>query len=351
MVSTAPRSTPCTRGPTACRIAGLVLHPDIMGLRPLFDDLCRRLATHGFAVCAPEPFARAPADVVSAESRGAHGVRRRELDDDFQIGDLEAAADYLVVHDDVREVAVIGFCMGGMQALKAAATGRFDRAVAFYGMIRVPDGWQGPSPASRSTPPPTSARRSRSSAASTLHARGRHRGAARRVGRPARLRDRRVPRGRPRLRARPRTPGAPPRRRRRRLAPGPQRSCRPNGGRRGERRAVPSSERGVRLRTSSRALRSRILYRSRPSISSQPRRANSARALFTRSRLAPTRTASSSWVSGSRNWSLTPGELEQSLGRPGGHVEEHRVGQGFVGGAEPASQYADHHPEQLRAPP
>jgi carboxymethylenebutenolidase len=29
--------------------------------------------------------------------------------------------------------------------LKAAATGRFDRAVAFYGMIRVPADWVGPS--------------------------------------------------------------------------------------------------------------------------------------------------------------------------------------------------------------
>ena len=34
--------------------------------------------------------------------------------------------------------------MGGMYALKAAATGRFDRAVAFYGMIRVPEDWRGP---------------------------------------------------------------------------------------------------------------------------------------------------------------------------------------------------------------
>ena len=67
-----------------------------------------------------------------------------QLDDDLQIGDLEAAADYLVVHDDVREVGVLGFCMGGMQVLKAAATGRFDRAVAFYGMIRVPEDWVGP---------------------------------------------------------------------------------------------------------------------------------------------------------------------------------------------------------------
>jgi carboxymethylenebutenolidase len=124
--------------------SGIVLHPDIMGLRPLFDDLCRRLATHGFAVCAPEPFARAPADVLTAEEPSARMAYAKELDDELQLGDLEAAADYLVIHDDVSEVAVIGFCMGGMQVLKVAATGRFDRAVAFYGMIRVPDDWVGP---------------------------------------------------------------------------------------------------------------------------------------------------------------------------------------------------------------
>jgi carboxymethylenebutenolidase len=123
---------------------GLVVHPDIMGVRPLFDDLCRRLATHGFAVCAPEPFIRAPDDVRGAGDPSARMAYVKELDDELQLGDLEAAADYLVVHDDVREVAVLGFCMGGMQVLKAAATGRFDRAVAFYGMIRVPSDWVGP---------------------------------------------------------------------------------------------------------------------------------------------------------------------------------------------------------------
>ena len=96
-------------------VAGLVLHPDIMGIRPLFDDLCRRLATHGFAVCAPEPFARAPVEVrASADADGAAWATCASSTTTLQIGDLEAAADYLVVHDDVREVAVIGFCMGGM---------------------------------------------------------------------------------------------------------------------------------------------------------------------------------------------------------------------------------------------
>ena len=41
-----------------------------------------------------------------------------------------------------EEVSIIGFCMGGMYTLKAAGTGRFWRAAAFYGMIRVPEQWQ-----------------------------------------------------------------------------------------------------------------------------------------------------------------------------------------------------------------
>src|SRR5207247_5366540 len=63
--------------------------------------------------------------------------------DDLQIGDLEVAADYLVVHDDVGWGSVLGFCMGGMQVLKAAASGRFDRAVSFYGMVRAPSDGEG----------------------------------------------------------------------------------------------------------------------------------------------------------------------------------------------------------------
>jgi carboxymethylenebutenolidase len=127
--------------PDGLPTSGIVLHPDLMGLRPLFDDLCRRLATHGFAVVAPEPFGRAAAeDVAEVAQRMAVA---KDLDDDLQIGDLEAAADYLVIHDDVSQIAVMGFCMGGMQVLKAAATGRFDRAVAFYGMIVPPEGWKG----------------------------------------------------------------------------------------------------------------------------------------------------------------------------------------------------------------
>jgi carboxymethylenebutenolidase len=63
------------------------------------------------------------------------------LDDDRQVGDLTDAGAHLRGLG-AEPVAVLGFCMGGMYALKAAGTGAFDRAVAFYGMIRVPPQWQ-----------------------------------------------------------------------------------------------------------------------------------------------------------------------------------------------------------------
>jgi carboxymethylenebutenolidase len=118
-------------------VRGVALAPDIMGLRPLFDDLCARLATeYGWAVCAPEPF---PGRTdLSIEDRLGSGVA--SLNDHEVLGDLVDAA----AATGCERVAVIGFCMGGMYALKAAATGAFDRAVAFYGMIRLPDEWTGP---------------------------------------------------------------------------------------------------------------------------------------------------------------------------------------------------------------
>lgn len=113
---------------------GLVVIPDIMGLRPLFDDLCARLAAEqGWVVCAPELWPGHEHQPI--EWRLEHVG---DLDDDRVVGDAVAAADAT----GCDRVAVIGFCMGGMYTLKAAASGRFDRAAAFYGMIRVPEHWR-----------------------------------------------------------------------------------------------------------------------------------------------------------------------------------------------------------------
>lgn len=118
---------------------GLVLLPDIGGLRPLMDDHVRTLSeATGWPVCAPEPWpGREHLDIT--ERLGAVGT----LDDADVLADAAAAADAT----RAAEVAVLGFCMGGMYALKASASGRFSRAVAFYGMIRVPDQWASPTQA------------------------------------------------------------------------------------------------------------------------------------------------------------------------------------------------------------
>jgi carboxymethylenebutenolidase len=132
-----------------------VLVPDVMGLRPLFDDMCARLATeHGWAVCAPEPFPGH--EDFTIDQRFAH---MPSVTDDQRLGDLLASAGVLERQAGVDRIGVLGFCMGAMYTLKAAGTGRFDRAVAFYGMLTVPDAWKGDGHGepleSLSTPSPT----------------------------------------------------------------------------------------------------------------------------------------------------------------------------------------------------
>jgi carboxymethylenebutenolidase len=133
---TLPSGTPAeTARPEGSPARGMVVVPDIAGLRPLFDDLVARLAAqHQWAVIAPEPFPGREAMTLEERMAAMPG-----LDDERQVADIVAAADTL----GVEPVGILGFCMGGMYTMKAAATGRFDRAAPFYGMIRVPEAWRG----------------------------------------------------------------------------------------------------------------------------------------------------------------------------------------------------------------
>ena len=131
---TLPTGTPAeTAGRSTER--GLVVVPDIMGLRPLFDDLVARLADEWeCAVVAPDLYA-GQADL---DLQGRFGAAAGLRDDDV-LGDMVAAADAT----GAERVGAIGFCMGGMYVNKAVSTGRFDRLASFYGMIHIPDGWVG----------------------------------------------------------------------------------------------------------------------------------------------------------------------------------------------------------------
>ena len=115
-------------------VMGLVIMPDIFGLRPLFDELVARLAREwNMVVIAIEPFAHQTLSADIAERMAQMPV----LSDDAILRDMHEAADAL----GVDRVGLMGFCMGGMYCHKAARSERFARIASFYGMIHVPEGW------------------------------------------------------------------------------------------------------------------------------------------------------------------------------------------------------------------
>ncbi len=137
---TLPSGTPAEIHRIDGATRGLVVFPDIFGLRPLFDEHVQRFATEwGMTTIAIEPF---PVSAVGRElgadidGRFAAVPTLRDAD---KFRDLSEAADAT----GCATVSMIGFCMGGMYCFKAASTKRFARIASFYGMIRLPEAWRG----------------------------------------------------------------------------------------------------------------------------------------------------------------------------------------------------------------
>lgn len=109
-------------------VAGLVVLTDIFGLRPLFDDLCARLAAEwNVAVCAPDPFPGVldPGDVPTRLARAA------QIPDEEKLAQIAEAAEAT----GCSRRLVLGFCQGGGYVYKAAADIGYDRLVSFYGPV------------------------------------------------------------------------------------------------------------------------------------------------------------------------------------------------------------------------
>lgn len=135
---TLPSGTPAEMIQHANPKMGLVIAPDIFGLRPLYDDMVQRLSDEWqMSVIAVEPF---PGMNLGPEIEPRQAVVP-SLDDEEKLRDQLEAADAL----QCSTVGLLGFCLGGMYAFKAARNDRFTRIVSFYGMIALPEAWRSPS--------------------------------------------------------------------------------------------------------------------------------------------------------------------------------------------------------------
>jgi len=112
---------------------GVVLIHDVWGLADHTRDLAARLAAAGFAALAVDLYRRLPERRIDDPGRWI-----RSLSDPDALAEVQAAIDHLAGHPAVggHRVGVVGFCMGGMYSLLAAADCRgLSAAVVFYGLL------------------------------------------------------------------------------------------------------------------------------------------------------------------------------------------------------------------------
>jgi carboxymethylenebutenolidase len=118
--------TPADRGP----FPGVVMFTDILGLRPAFRDMGRRLASNGYVVLVPNPFYRTKKGVL------IDGPFDFAKDGDKLKPHVAALTPDGVTHDEIAwltyvdalpqvskklKMGVVGYCMGGPRVIQSAA--------------------------------------------------------------------------------------------------------------------------------------------------------------------------------------------------------------------------------------
>ncbi|MGD2132323.1 MAG: dienelactone hydrolase family protein [Maricaulaceae bacterium] len=114
--------------------AGVIVWPDIMGLRPAFKAMGRRLAESGYSVLTVNPYYRDAAAPVIAEGESFSDppVRERLMplaqslrsDGAQTVRDAQAYVQWLDAQDSVdtsRQIGTTGYCMGGPLVMMTAA--------------------------------------------------------------------------------------------------------------------------------------------------------------------------------------------------------------------------------------
>jgi len=125
---------------------GVLIWPDIKGLRPAFKIMGKRLAMSGYAVLVVNPFYRdnkhpvvgPEANFRDPDTRAFLVGMARKLTQDAAMSDARAYISFLDQQEGVdtsRKVGTTGYCMGGPLIMRTAAAvpDRIGAAASFHG--------------------------------------------------------------------------------------------------------------------------------------------------------------------------------------------------------------------------
>jgi carboxymethylenebutenolidase len=132
--------------PAAGTHAAVLVWPDILGLRPAFRQMGKRLAQSGYSVLVVNPFYRSQkAPVVPAGASFANEATRnivlplaRTLNATTHVTDAKAFVAFLDAQTSVnksRKIGTMGYCMGGPIVMRTAAAvpERVGAGASFHG--------------------------------------------------------------------------------------------------------------------------------------------------------------------------------------------------------------------------
>jgi len=138
--------------PSTGAYAGVVIWPDILGLRPAFRQIGKRLAESGYSVLVVNPFYRSKrAPIVPAGASFADQAVRssvtplaQALNATTHVTDAKAFVAFLDTQPAVsktRKIGTMGYCMGGPITMRTAAAvpNRVGAGASFHGGGLVTD--------------------------------------------------------------------------------------------------------------------------------------------------------------------------------------------------------------------
>ncbi len=139
--------------PSSGTAPGVLMWPDIFGLRPAFRQMAKRLAESGYSVLVVNPFYRVK-KAPTADAGAATPIQQvmplmQALNETTHMTDAKAFVAWLDKQPSVaknRKMGTQGYCMGGPMALRTAAAmpDRIGAVASFHGAALVTKGPDSP---------------------------------------------------------------------------------------------------------------------------------------------------------------------------------------------------------------